>query len=96
MHGFSRRVEEETDRITSDRRTEEIGSLARGDPVASLEGTAACCCNRVLVGVDAAAEDLGLLVRLTYLADEYVVGTPESTRMGRRAAFMIDDDKQVA
>ena len=65
MHGFSSIEEEETERMSKERRTEERGSFASGEASCFL-GDGGACCSKLLVS--AASDDLALLVRLTNLA----------------------------
>jgi len=81
MHGFRRREDEETDRTSRERKTEDKGSLARGaaSDFRGGGGDWVNCCKMLL----AATEDLVLLVPLTRRVPAGVV--PARTA---RAAFI--------
>lgn len=69
MHGLRRRGDEETDKISNERRTDDNGSLARGAVSAlrgSGDGAFVCGCH-TLVAETEATEDRELLVPLTSL-----------------------------
>lgn len=88
MHGFRRSEEDETDRITRERKTDEMGSFAKGDN-SCLGVWGSCCHTLFVVVVEVATDDLGLLVRLTYLGVRTEEGVPARGRKGRRAAFIV-------
>lgn len=52
MHGFKRTEDDETERISNDRKTDERGSLDKGAIDSLTEGDEACW-NRLLVEADA-------------------------------------------
>lgn len=88
MQGFKSSLEDDTDRIMSDRRTEDRGNLASGEAEPDLGGM---CCHALaeVVDVAAASEDLALLVRLTYRTFAQDAGRLDSVRTEWRGVFML-------
>lgn len=92
MQGLRSSLEDETDKITRDRRTEDSGSLASGELLAPLVGAAICCSNVVVdVAGDAGRDERALLVSLTNRGRWQVVGPlMRGTRNGRQRMFIPD------
>jgi hypothetical protein len=89
MHGLRSRVDEETDRTSNERRTDDSGSLASG-AVSALRGSggrAFVCGCHTLEAETEATEDRELLVLLTSLV-EWAAALRGTRTEG--AAFMAD------